>query len=203
MTEYPNLGTSIQKTTYAGENYWYIQHKGWLSNALCSVEEGSCKRLPTVGSHLYDILERIKLQWWRAEPWLSRNGKGGRIWRRKGSTSEFWGAMKLFCTLIVVVVHDSCQNSQDCTILKKVNFTLCELKKVQKFLKRAGGRLSTVETRTQPIKTKSHHCLVNNLEKILLFFSLHSPSLVKGTSQAGVLATCQDSAFAEGLFILS
>lgn len=70
-------------------------------------------------------------------------------------------------------------------------------------LKGRGGRLPTVETRTEPIKTKSHHCLVNNLEKILVFFSLHSPSLVKGTDQAGVLATCQDSAFAEVLLNLA
>lgn len=31
---------------------------------------------------------------------------GGRVWLERGSTSKFWGEIKLFCSLIVMVVRE-------------------------------------------------------------------------------------------------
>lgn len=59
-----------------------------------------------------------------------------------------------------------------------------------------------METRTEPLRTTSHHCSVNNVGKILVSFSLYALSLVKGTSQAGALTMCPDSALAKVLFNL-
>lgn len=60
-----------------------------------------------------------------------------------------------------------------------------------------------METRTEAMKTKSHHRLVNNLGKSLAFFSLGSSLWLSRTSQAGALTMCQGSAPAEVLLVLA
>lgn len=114
VNEYTDGGSSTEKTAAQGQTN---DTRGWASNASCSVEAARCKRLQTVWSHSYSIQKKAKLWGQRTALWLAGDGGVGRIWLQSGSTREFWGVMKLFCILIVVVVPDSCQNSYDC--LKK------------------------------------------------------------------------------------
>lgn len=99
-------------------------------NLKCIMLRERLKRLH-MEFHLYDILEKGKLQEQKSRSWLPEI-KGLGVWRGADcqEAQEIFGVMELFCVLVMMVIYYTtvcvCQSQQNCT-LNMVTFTTCQL----------------------------------------------------------------------------